>query len=166
MSRIHLLGRMISDQTCWKPYINRPGWSVVLQFSDNFGFKSRLPERWLQSLPGAKSIPTRATNADWMMYTDCKHQVVLASNARSPTNTNSPTILPGRSSHWKSRIRRMDRLRRPSIHQPGTLNSMGLTQDCRHRHGGANVFAYVLDGEVLSAMNDEEPKVYKPGESW
>ena len=35
-----------------------------------------------------------------------------------------------------------------------------------HRHGGANVFAYVLDGEVLSAMNDEEPKVYKPGDSW
>lgn len=35
-----------------------------------------------------------------------------------------------------------------------------------HKHGGANVFAFVLEGEVLSAMNDEEPKVYKPGESW
>ena len=35
-----------------------------------------------------------------------------------------------------------------------------------HRHGGANVIAYVLEGEVLSAMNDEEPKVYKPGDSW
>jgi quercetin dioxygenase-like cupin family protein len=35
-----------------------------------------------------------------------------------------------------------------------------------HRHGGANVFAYVVEGEVLSAMSDEEPKVYHPGESW
>ena len=35
-----------------------------------------------------------------------------------------------------------------------------------HKHGGANVIAYVLEGEVLSAMNDEEPKVYRPGDSW
>ncbi|KAK3710113.1 hypothetical protein LTR37_010544 [Vermiconidia calcicola] len=35
-----------------------------------------------------------------------------------------------------------------------------------HRHGGANVFAYVLEGEVLSGMNDEEPEICRPGESW
>lgn len=35
-----------------------------------------------------------------------------------------------------------------------------------HRHGTASVIGYVLEGEVLSAMNDEEAKVYKPGESW
>lgn len=35
-----------------------------------------------------------------------------------------------------------------------------------HKHGGANVFAYVIEGEVLSGMNDEEPKVYKAGDSW
>ena len=28
------------------------------------------------------------------------------------------------------------------------------------------MFAYVISGEVLSAMNDEEPKVYKAGETW
>ena len=35
-----------------------------------------------------------------------------------------------------------------------------------HRHGGANVFALVVSGQVLSAMNDGEAKVYGPGESW
>ena len=35
-----------------------------------------------------------------------------------------------------------------------------------HRHGGANVIGYVIDGEMLNAMNDGEPKVYKKGESW
>ena len=35
-----------------------------------------------------------------------------------------------------------------------------------HRHGGASLFAYVISGEILSAMNDEEPKVYKPGDTW
>lgn len=35
-----------------------------------------------------------------------------------------------------------------------------------HRHGGASVFGYVIEGEVLCAMNDDEPKVYRKGESW
>ncbi|PTB35866.1 hypothetical protein M441DRAFT_93645 [Trichoderma asperellum CBS 433.97] len=33
-----------------------------------------------------------------------------------------------------------------------------------HRHGGATVVAYVMAGELLSGMNDNPPKVYKPGE--
>ena len=35
-----------------------------------------------------------------------------------------------------------------------------------HKHGGANVIAYVLEGEVLSGVMDEDPKVYGPGDSW
>lgn len=35
-----------------------------------------------------------------------------------------------------------------------------------HRHGTANVIAYVVDGEMLSAMNDGEAAVYKKGETW
>lgn len=35
-----------------------------------------------------------------------------------------------------------------------------------HRHGGANVFAFVADGEITSAMNEGEAKVYKKGETW
>ena len=35
-----------------------------------------------------------------------------------------------------------------------------------HRHGGANVFAFVAEGEITSAMNEGEAKVYKTGETW
>ncbi|POR30970.1 Oxalate oxidase GF-3.8 [Tolypocladium paradoxum] len=35
-----------------------------------------------------------------------------------------------------------------------------------HRHGGATVVALVQEGEVLSGMNGNPPKVYKPGESF
>jgi hypothetical protein len=35
-----------------------------------------------------------------------------------------------------------------------------------HRHGGANVFALVAEGEITSAMNSGEAKVYKSGETW
>jgi quercetin dioxygenase-like cupin family protein len=35
-----------------------------------------------------------------------------------------------------------------------------------HKHGGANVFALVIEGEILSGMNDGEAKVYKRGETW
>ena len=35
-----------------------------------------------------------------------------------------------------------------------------------HRHGGANVFAFVADGEITSAMNEGDAKVYKKGETW
>ena len=34
-----------------------------------------------------------------------------------------------------------------------------------HRHGDANVFAFVADGEITSAMNEGEAKVYKKGET-
>ncbi|KAH8810927.1 cupin domain protein [Xylogone sp. PMI_703] len=35
-----------------------------------------------------------------------------------------------------------------------------------HRHGTASVAAYVVKGELLNAMNDGEPAVFKEGESW
>ncbi|CAK7237613.1 hypothetical protein SBRCBS47491_010044 [Sporothrix bragantina] len=35
-----------------------------------------------------------------------------------------------------------------------------------HRHGGATVVATITDGEVLSGMNDNPPKVYAVGESF
>lgn len=36
-----------------------------------------------------------------------------------------------------------------------------------HRHpDSAFIFAYVLSGEVLSAVDGEEPRVYRAGESW
>ena len=35
-----------------------------------------------------------------------------------------------------------------------------------HRHGTASVIGYVIEGEILSAMNDEEPKRYQKGGSW
>jgi quercetin dioxygenase-like cupin family protein len=34
-----------------------------------------------------------------------------------------------------------------------------------HRHPGS-VFAYVLEGEVVSQLDDEAPVTYKAGESW
>ncbi|GAB7524696.1 cupin domain-containing protein [Paraburkholderia sp. 2C] len=35
-----------------------------------------------------------------------------------------------------------------------------------HRHGEAFVVAYVLQGEIRSAVNGGEPRVYHAGESW
>ncbi|KAF4467410.1 cupin 2 conserved barrel domain-containing [Fusarium albosuccineum] len=35
-----------------------------------------------------------------------------------------------------------------------------------HRHGGATVVAFVTEGELLSGMNGNPPKVYKAGESF
>ncbi|KAK3306354.1 RmlC-like cupin domain-containing protein [Chaetomium strumarium] len=35
-----------------------------------------------------------------------------------------------------------------------------------HRHAGATVVAYVLEGEFLSGMNGHAPKVYRPGEQF
>jgi len=36
-----------------------------------------------------------------------------------------------------------------------------------HRHAGsAFIFAYVLEGEIRSALEGETPRVYKAGETW
>lgn len=35
-----------------------------------------------------------------------------------------------------------------------------------HRHGTASVIAYVIEGEVLNAMNDAEPTVITKGGTW
>lgn len=36
-----------------------------------------------------------------------------------------------------------------------------------HTHPkSAFIYAYVLSGEILSAVNDEKPRVYRAGESW
>jgi quercetin dioxygenase-like cupin family protein len=36
-----------------------------------------------------------------------------------------------------------------------------------HRHPNSTfVYAYVLSGEVISAVDDERPRVYRAGESW
>jgi len=35
-----------------------------------------------------------------------------------------------------------------------------------HRHGTASVVAYVVEGELLNAMNDGEPTVIKKGGTW
>ncbi len=36
-----------------------------------------------------------------------------------------------------------------------------------HAHPkSAFIFAYVLSGEIVSAVNDEQPRLYRPGESW
>lgn len=35
-----------------------------------------------------------------------------------------------------------------------------------HRHAGATAVAYVLEGEFLSGMNGNPPKVYKAGENF
>jgi quercetin dioxygenase-like cupin family protein len=36
-----------------------------------------------------------------------------------------------------------------------------------HRHpSSAFIYAYVLSGAVVSAVDDEEPRVYRAGESW
>jgi len=35
-----------------------------------------------------------------------------------------------------------------------------------HRHAGATAVAYVLEGEFLSGMNGNPPKVYLPGEKF
>lgn len=36
-----------------------------------------------------------------------------------------------------------------------------------HRHPkSAFVYAYVLSGEIISAVDDEKPRVYRTGESW
>ncbi|KAI9790005.1 MAG: hypothetical protein M1816_005619 [Peltula sp. TS41687] len=35
-----------------------------------------------------------------------------------------------------------------------------------HRHGVASVIGFVIEGEVVMAMNDGEPRTYKKGESW
>lgn len=35
-----------------------------------------------------------------------------------------------------------------------------------HRHGTASVIGQVLEGSILSAMNDGEAKVYNEGETW
>ncbi|KAI9877219.1 MAG: hypothetical protein M1830_004500 [Pleopsidium flavum] len=35
-----------------------------------------------------------------------------------------------------------------------------------HRHGTASVIGYVMEGSILSGMNNGEPAVYKAGGSW
>jgi quercetin dioxygenase-like cupin family protein len=35
-----------------------------------------------------------------------------------------------------------------------------------HRHGEAFVYAYVIEGSVRSALNDEAPRVYRTGDNW
>jgi quercetin dioxygenase-like cupin family protein len=36
-----------------------------------------------------------------------------------------------------------------------------------HSHAKSSfIYAYVLSGEVISAVDDEEPRVYRAGESW
>ena len=36
-----------------------------------------------------------------------------------------------------------------------------------HTHAkSAFIYAYVLSGEIISAVDDEEPRVYRTGESW
>jgi quercetin dioxygenase-like cupin family protein len=36
-----------------------------------------------------------------------------------------------------------------------------------HRHPkSAFIYAYVLSGEIISAVDDEKPRVYRTGESW
>jgi quercetin dioxygenase-like cupin family protein len=36
-----------------------------------------------------------------------------------------------------------------------------------HTHPkSAFIYAYVLSGEIISAVDDEKPRVYRPGESW
>ncbi|KAH7129556.1 RmlC-like cupin domain-containing protein [Dactylonectria estremocensis] len=35
-----------------------------------------------------------------------------------------------------------------------------------HRHGGAHVVAVIQEGEMLSGMNDNPPKVYKAGQTF
>jgi quercetin dioxygenase-like cupin family protein len=36
-----------------------------------------------------------------------------------------------------------------------------------HTHAkSAFIYAYVLSGEIISAVNDEQPRVYRAGESW
>lgn len=36
-----------------------------------------------------------------------------------------------------------------------------------HRHpGSAFIYAYVLSGEIISAVGGEQPRLYRPGESW
>lgn len=54
---------------------------------------------------------------------------------------------------------------------PGKLGIMATVQyapgqaSIAHEHPGS-VFAYVLEGEVISQMEGEAPKTYKAGESW
>jgi quercetin dioxygenase-like cupin family protein len=35
-----------------------------------------------------------------------------------------------------------------------------------HRHGGASVVGYIVDGIALNKMNDEPVKVLKQGDTW
>ena len=40
-------------------------------------------------------------------------------------------------------------------------------QSIPHRHAGsAFIYAYVLEGEIRSQVDDEPARVYRPGESW
>ena len=40
-------------------------------------------------------------------------------------------------------------------------------ESAAHSHpGSAFVYAYVLTGEIASALDDEEPRIYRAGESW
>ena len=41
------------------------------------------------------------------------------------------------------------------------------TETPSHTHpGSVFIYAYVLSGEVLSAVDDEKPRLYRAGESW
>jgi len=35
-----------------------------------------------------------------------------------------------------------------------------------HRHGGASVASYVVEGTALNKMNDDPVRVLKQGDSW
>lgn len=60
---------------------------------------------------------------------------------------------------------------KPMLNAPG-LKAMVLTVDYKpgqasiaHSHAGS-AFAYVLEGEVISRVNDGKAITYKPGQTW
>jgi quercetin dioxygenase-like cupin family protein len=60
----------------------------------------------------------------------------------------------------------------PVANVPGkTMTALVVTyapggKSMSHRHGEAFVVAYVLQGEIRSGVNGNEPRVYHAGESW
>ena len=99
-----------------------------------------------------------------------RNQVLAAAGLALSLTACRATVAPAASSRYETVIPLADE---PVTNVPGKrLVSLIVdyppgAKSLPHRHAGsAFIYAYVLSGEIRSAVNDEPARVYRPGEGW
>ncbi len=97
-------------------------------------------------------------------------QAILAAGAAILAVTSIPARAHGPAEHQETTTRVFER------ELPNTTGKSLIAAEVLYPPGGATpshthpesafIYAYVLSGEVVSAVDDEKPRVYRAGESW